>query len=104
MFNDLHQRRHMAARHVLSSRSISARTAPYVAAGHIDWQGVLAESATMSGGQQYLVGIARRLWTGEAIPSPYELEGELDVVNAARVAEAVALVGEGQRDDLAAAA
>ena len=104
MKHDLTHRRYVAARHILTGPSIASRTAPYVAGGRIDWHGILAETATMSGGERFLVGIARALWTGEAVPGPYELEGELDVGNAERVAEAKAYLGESQQPGLAAAA
>jgi hypothetical protein len=94
--------RYAAARHVLTSPSISAVTARHVQDGHIDWNGILAEAATMSGGQRFLVEMAVRLWSGEALPSSYELAGELDPFNVARVLQAADLVDGSQ--DLAAAA
>jgi hypothetical protein len=78
-----------AARHVLTCPAIAARTAPYISDGWIDWDGIFAASTTMSGGERFLVDIARRICSGETLPSPYEVSGRLDVLNARRVAEAV---------------
>src|SRR3954454_21453932 len=83
-----------AARHVLTSPTIVARTQPYVRAGRIDWVGVTAETATMSGGERFLVDIARRLYRGEDLPGTYELSGQLDILNARRVAEARASLAD----------
>src|SRR4051794_21250049 len=79
--------RNEAARHVLASPSIAARTAPYIGDGRIDWHGILAETATMSGGERFLVDLARRLSSGKTLPSAYEVSGQLDVRNARHVAE-----------------
>jgi hypothetical protein len=86
--------RFVAARHVLTSPSIAALTRPHIGAGDIDWVGVAAETATMSGGERYLVDIARRLYAGEALPDAYELHGQLDVLNARRVGEALASLSD----------
>src|SRR3954449_1962750 len=104
MSDYLTYQRYAAARHVLASPSIAARTRPHVRDARIDWHGLLADSTAMSGGERFLVEIARRLWSGDPVPSAYELSGRLDAGNAERVAEAVAYLGESQRPDLAIAA
>ena len=100
----LTHRRYAAARHLLASPSIAIRTRRHTVDGRIDWQGVLADSATMSGGERLLVEIAHRVATGRAIPDSYELSGRLDARNAERVAEAVAYHEEAQQPEFAAAA
>jgi hypothetical protein len=90
----LSRSRYTAARHILTSPAISARTGEHVRDGRIDWHGVLAESTTMSGGERYLVDVARRIWAGEPLPGSYELQGQLDVGNARRVAEALDSLAE----------
>src|SRR4051794_27911934 len=87
-------RHHAAARHILPSPSIAARTQPHVRAGRIDWHGVAAETTTMSGGERFLIDIARRLYRGDDLPDPYEVGGQLDVLNARRVAEARAYLAD----------
>jgi hypothetical protein len=96
--------RYAAARHVLSSPTIALRTRRYTADGRIDWHGLLADRPTMSGGEQFLVDIARRIWEGQAVPDAYELAGRLDPGNARRVVEAVDYLEGTQQPVLAAAA
>jgi len=59
-----------AARHILESPMIAARTRPYVQNGDFDWFGLLAATETMSGGERLLVDTAHDLWEGR---------GEVDV-------------------------
>ncbi len=87
--SDLPTARFLAARHVLTTPKLFARTAPHLRDGRINWVGLLAEWDTMSGGERYLVDLAKRLWTGDALPGEYELEGQLDLLNARRVGEAL---------------
>jgi hypothetical protein len=103
MTDHLTHQRIAAARHILASPSIATRTAPYVSEDHIDWYGVLDDTATMSSGERFLVDVARRIWAGEALPEHNELIRRLDVGNAQRVDDALACVGEPQHQ-LAAAA
>ena len=51
-----------AARHILESPSIAARTAPYVGEASFDWAGLAQEARTMSVGEMLLVEIAHDLW------------------------------------------
>src|SRR3954469_24261691 len=104
MTDDHTHRRYAAVRHVLTSSRFAGRAAPYLRDGRIDWYGLLGESATMSGGERFLVDVAQRLWRGDAVPTEYELAGQLDPRNAMRVAEAVAYLDESQHPDLAIAA
>ena len=94
MSDRLTQQRLLAASHVLATPSIAALTAPHVTADHIDWYGVLVDTATMSSGERFLVEVARRIWAGEALPERHELIRRLDVVNAKRVDDALAETGE----------
>ena len=59
-----------AARHILESPLIAARTRPYMQDGDFDWFGLLAATETMSGGERLLVDTAHDLWEGR---------GEVDV-------------------------
>jgi hypothetical protein len=59
-----------AARYILESPRIAARTGPYVEDGDFDWFGLLAATETMSGGERLLVDTAHDLWEGR---------GEVDV-------------------------
>jgi hypothetical protein len=59
-----------AARHILESPRIAARTGPYMQDGDFDWFGLLAATETMSGGERLLVDTAHDLWEGR---------GEVDV-------------------------
>jgi hypothetical protein len=54
-----------AARHILESPRIAARTRPYMRDGDFDWFGLLAATETMSGGERLLVDIAHDLWEGK---------------------------------------
>lgn len=78
-----------AARRLLTTTSIAPRVAPYVGDDRIDWDGLFAESTAMSGGERFIVDIARRLCSGEPLPTAYEVSGQLDVLNARRVADAL---------------
>jgi hypothetical protein len=104
MSDYLTYQRYAAARHVLASPSIAARTRRHVRDARIDWHGLAADCPTMSGGERFLVDIARRLWSGGPVPAAYELGGRLDAGNAERVAEAVAYLDESQRPGFAVAA
>lgn len=95
---------HAAARHVLTSPTIVGRMQPHVRDNRIDWVGVAAETATMSGGERFLVDIARCLYSGDPLPDPYELSGQLDVLNARRVAEARAYLADAEEPPSLAAA
>jgi hypothetical protein len=59
-----------AARHILESPRIAARTQPYMQDEDFDWFGLLAATETMSGGERLLVDTAHDLWEGH---------GEVDV-------------------------
>ena len=50
-----------AARLILESPTIAARTRPHVSDGEVDWPALLAETATMSGGEGVLVRVAHDL-------------------------------------------
>jgi hypothetical protein len=102
---DFHSpQRYVAARHVLSSPSIADRTLPHLNGGRVDCDGILAETPTMSGGERFLVDLAARLYSGAALPDAYELEGQLDVLNARRVAEARACLADVETPAFAQAA
>jgi hypothetical protein len=98
----LARRRSAAARHVLLSSALLPRTGRHLAGGRIDWLGLLAGRQELSGGEQFLVEVARRLWAGEALPSWHELTGRLDPGNLRRIAEALDYLDE--PSELAAAA
>ena len=62
-----------AVRHILTSRSVEARSAPYIGDDDFDWDGLLAEAETMSGGEQALVRIAHDLWEAKGIVGIWEI-------------------------------
>jgi hypothetical protein len=77
-----------AVRHLLESPTIAARTAPYVGEGEFDWEGLLVEQQTMSGGERVLVLIAHDLWNANATIRVADLVRRLDRRHFERVIEA----------------
>jgi hypothetical protein len=80
-----------AVRHVLTTPLIAERTAPYLGADVIAWDGLLAETETMSGGEKLLVGIAHDLCHAGRGVSLTDLTRRLDGRNFERVMEALRL-------------
>ena len=78
-------------RHVLEAPLIARRTAPYVHADDFDWDGLLAEAESMSGGGRLLVRVAYELWHAEKAIGLWELPRRLDLPNFRRVLEALCL-------------
>ena len=77
-----------AVRHILTSRSVEARSAPYIGDDDFDWDGLLAEAETMSGGEQALVRIAHDLWEAKGIVGIWEIPRRLDSHHFERVIDA----------------
>jgi ABC-type iron transport system FetAB ATPase subunit len=84
-------RDYSAVRHILTSPPIGARTASYIGDGDFDWQGLLAEAQSMSGGEQVLVRIAYDLWEANGIVGVWEIARALDRHNFKRVIEALVI-------------
>jgi hypothetical protein len=82
---------YVAVRHVLTSPLLASRVAPYVGEDDFDWDGLLREAATMSGGQEVLVRVAYDLWEAQGVVGIWELPRRLDRRNFDRVLEALAL-------------
>jgi hypothetical protein len=78
-------------RHVLEAPLIAHRTAPYVRPDDFDWEGLLAEAESMSGGERLLVHVAYELWHAEKTIGLWELPRRLDVPSFRRVLEALCL-------------
>jgi ABC-type uncharacterized transport system ATPase subunit len=80
-----------AVLHVLSAPTVWRRAEPFVGRDEIDWPGLRAEAATMSGGEQVLVRIADELWHAEKATGLWELTRRLDATSFERVVEALRL-------------
>jgi hypothetical protein len=78
-----------AARHILSSPSIAARTAPYIDGGSLDWVGLAEEARTMSVGEMLLVQIAHDLLEPGATVGLRDVVRRLDGRAFDRVVEAL---------------
>ena len=74
-----------AARHILESPGIAARTRPYMQDGDFDWFGLLAATETMSGGERLLVDTAHDLWEGRVEVDVWEISKRLGPSNFERV-------------------
>ena len=84
-------REYGAVRHILTSPSIKARTEPHIAEDDFNWSALLAEAATMSGGEQILVRTARDLWEAEGAVRITEIVRGLDQRSFERVVHAISL-------------
>ncbi len=90
-----------AVRHILTSPAIAARCTPHVGENDFDWPALLAEGATMSGGEQVLVRVAFDLWQSQGVVGVWELPQRLDRANFERVVEALGLCrGDGDAHQL----
>ena len=78
-----------AARHILESPSIAARTAAYVGEGSFDWAGLAQEARTMSVGEMLLVEIAHDLWEAGGSVGIRDVVRRLDDRAFERVVEAL---------------
>jgi hypothetical protein len=80
-----------AVRHILTSPTVEARSAPYIGEGDFDWPGLLTEAETMSGGERALVRIAHDLWNAVPLAGIWEIPRRLDSRHFERVIEALYL-------------
>ena len=80
-----------AARLILESPGIAARTRPHVGDGELDWASLLAEAETMSGGESVLVRVAYDLAEARGVVGIWEIPRRLGPANFARVLEAMRL-------------
>jgi hypothetical protein len=80
-----------AVRHILTSPSLARRCAPHIGDDDFAWAPILAETATMSGGETILVRVAFDLWEAEGTVRIWELPKQLDTQNFNRVLEALEL-------------
>ena len=78
-----------AVRHILTSPAIEARTAPYISGDGFDWDGLLAETESMSGGEGVLVRVAHDLWEANRSVGVWELPRRLGPRHFGRVIEAL---------------
>ncbi len=77
--------------HILAAPVLRRRTAPYVLEDDFDWEGLLREAETMSGGERLLVKLAAELWNAEKTTGIWEIPRRLDGENFIRVIEALYL-------------
>ena len=87
-----------SVRHILRSPAIAERTAAYLRGDEVDWDGLLAETETMSAGERVLVRVAYDLAEAKGVAGVWEIPRRLDRRNFERVIEALAI----SRGDLAA--
>lgn len=80
-----------AVRHILTSPSLAPRCTPYIGDDDFAWEGLLAETAMMSGGEATLVRVAFDLWEAEGVVGIWELPKQLDTQNFTRVLQALEL-------------
>jgi hypothetical protein len=77
--------------HILAAPVLRRRAAPYVLEDDFDWEGLLREAETMSGGERLLVDLAAELWNAEKTTGIWEIPRRLDGENFTRVIEALYL-------------
>jgi hypothetical protein len=77
--------------HILAAPVLVRRTAQYVLADDFDWEGLLREAETMSGGERLLIDLAAELWNSEKTTGIWEIPRRLDAANFERVIEALYL-------------
>ena len=80
---------HAAVLHVLAAPQIDRRTAQYLADENVDFDGLLVEARTMSGGEALLVRVARDLWTAERTVGLADVVQKLDARSFTRVVDAL---------------
>jgi hypothetical protein len=83
--------RRAAVRYLLESPSLRARCRPLLAGDGSEWAALLAETETMSTGEQLLVHAAHDLWLGEGAVALSALARGLDGTNFERVVTALRL-------------
>ena len=88
---DLTAPEYKAVRHILTSPLVEARSAPYIRESDFDWEGLLTEAETMSGGEQTLLRIAHDLWNAVPLAGIWEIPNRLDNRHFERVIEALYL-------------
>ena len=76
--NSAQSTEYAAVRHILTSPRIATRTAPYIGTDDFDWDGLLSEARTMSGGEHVLVRIAYDLWEARGLVGISDLARRLD--------------------------
>jgi hypothetical protein len=94
---------HRAVRHILTAAPIAARTAPYIGDDDFDWNGLLSEAQTMSGGERVLVRLAYDLWEPNGLVGVWELARRLDRRSFERVVAALEM-SRGESEELRVAA
>jgi hypothetical protein len=80
-----------AVRHILTSPSLQARSAPHIREDDFDWVGLLVDAEQMSGGEQTMIRIAHDLWNAEPLAGIWEIPNRLDRGHFERVIEALYL-------------
>ncbi len=80
-----------AVRHILTSPTIAARTAAFIGDDDFDWEGLLVEQQTMSGGERILVLIAYDLWETEGTVRISDIPRRLARRNFERVIDAFSI-------------
>jgi hypothetical protein len=89
--NHDHTPEYAAVRHILTSPAIRSRTAAFIGDDGFDWDGLLVEQQTMSGGERLLVLIARDLWEASGVVGVSDIVRRLDGNHFARVIDALSM-------------
>jgi hypothetical protein len=80
-----------AVRHILTAPILAERCTKHIMDEDFAWDGLLAESEAMSGGQATMVRVALDLWSGERAISVWDLPQRLGPTAFDRVVEAMHL-------------
>jgi len=91
MTHDFLSTDYAAVRHILTSPTIAARTAAFIRDDDFDWEGLLVEQQTMSGGERLLVLIAYDLWEAKGVVGVSDVARRLDRHHFERVIDALSI-------------
>ena len=103
MYDHDHPIEYTAVLHLLGAPTVWRRTGARVGADGVDWNGLLTEAETMSGGESLLVRIAHELWHAEKGVGLWEIPRRLDSSSFERVVEALRICRGSQYAALPAA-
>lgn len=103
MYDHNHPIEHTAVLHLLGAPTVWRRAGAHVGADDVDWDGLLTEAETMSGGESVLVRIAHELWHAVKGVGLWEIPRRLDSRSFERVVEALRMCQGSQYAALAAA-
>jgi len=97
MTTNMRKPEYTAVRHILTSPLVEGRSAPYIRESDFDWEGLLTEAETMSGGEQTMLRIAHDLWNAVPLAGIWAIPRRLGDGNFERVIEALYIYRGEQR-------